>query len=220
MSKAELKRTEKKLKAKEKSVPAVIFNRKRKHRMTGRKILMTETELIGPKQDFGLPLVNDRRKRKKGWKRVDKAPLLKKDVGEELRLTNGVNVNSALISAIKGVEDVKVAKKVARIASGWFRKLYGLEEEGMVKGFQPGDEVWWLKKGAVHTGRVVRLKSRKLVIDAEPWDPNEKRVVLPVRKVKKGRVPKEHIQPDPKRWRVGRVSEKGGGTRPAEAVAQ
>jgi hypothetical protein len=216
----ELKRTERKLKAKEKSVPAVIFNRKRKHRMTGRKIMMTEKELIAPRSQFGLPMVDDRRKKKKGWKRVVKAPLLKKDVEDTFKLTNGVNVNPALISAIKGVDDVKVAKRVAKIANAWFKKLYGLEEIRMVREFQVGDDVWWRKKNMVHTGRVVRLKSRKLVIDVEPWNPNDERVVLSVRKVTKGTVPKEHIQPDPKRWRVGRVSQEGGGARSAEAVVQ
>lgn len=214
----ELKRTERKLKAKEKSVPAVIFNRKRKHRMTGRKIMMTEKELVAPRSQFGLPMVDDRRKKKKGWKRVVKAPLLKKDVEDTFKLTNGVNVNPALVSAIKGVEDVKVAKRVAKIANAWFKKLYGLEEVRMVKEFEVGQDVWWTRKGQVVTGVVHRLKTRKLVVKTGQGLVDA--VILPVRKVKKGPVPKEYIQPDPKRWRVGRVRQEGGETRSAEAVVQ
>ena len=218
MSRAELKRTKKRLKEREKSVPAVVFTRKRKHRMTGRRITMSEAELTGPKQNFGLPIVDDRRKRKGGWKKVDKAPLLRKDVDDEgLKITNGVNASPALIAAIKAVDDVKIAKKIARVANSWFRKLYGLEEIRMVREFQPGDDVWWQKKSIVHTGRVVRLKSRKLVVKTSP---EGEYVVLPVRKVTKGTVPKEYLQPDPKRWRIGRASKKGGETRSAEAVVQ
>jgi hypothetical protein len=127
-----------------------------------------------------------------------------------------VNASPALIAAIKAVDDVRAAKKIARVANSWFRKLYGLEEVKMVREFQSGDDVWWRKKSIVHTGRVIRLKSRKLVVKTSPE--GDEYVVLPVRKVMKGTVPKEYIQPDPKRWRVGRVSEKGGETRSAEAV--
>ena len=219
MSRAELRRTKAKLKERERSVPAVLFMRNRKHRMTGKRITMSEAELIGPKQNFGLPIVDDRRKRKGGWKKVDKAPLLRKDVDNDgFKITNGVNVNPVLIAAIKAVDDVRAAKKIARIANSWFRKLYGLEEVRMVREFQPGDDVWWRKKSIVHTGRVLRLKSRKLVVKTSP-EGNEY-VVLPVRKVTKGTVPKEYLQPDPKRWRIGRASQKGGETRPAEAVVQ
>ena len=219
MSRAELRRTKAKLKEREGSVPAVVFERRRKHRMTGRLVTMSSAELTGQKQNFGLPIVDERRKRKGGWKKVDKAPLLKKDVDNDgLEITNGVNVNPALIAVIKSVDDVRAAKKIARIANSWFRKLYGLEEVRMVREFQPGDDVWWRKKSIVHTGRVVRLMSRKLVMKTSPE--GDEYVVLPVRKVTKGTVPKEYLQPDPKRWRVGRVSEKGGETRPAEAVVQ
>lgn len=96
--------------------------------------------------------------------------------------------------------------------------MYALEEIRMVREFQPGDEVWWTKKGFVHHGKVVRLKTRKLVVN----DPESRGAngywVLPVRKVKRGPVPKEYLHPDSKRWRVGRV--KGGGARLAEAVVQ
>jgi hypothetical protein len=219
MSKAELRRTKAKLKEREGSVPAVVFTRKRKHRMTGRRVTMSEAELTGPKPNFGLPVTDDRRKRKGGWKKVDRVPLLKKDVDDDgLKITNGVDVNPALIAGIKAVVDVKVAKKIARIANSWFRKLYGLEEVRMVREFQPGDDVWWRKKSIVHTGRVVKLKSRKLVVKTSPE--GDEYVVLPVRKVTKGAVPKEYLQPDPKRWRVGRAREKGGETKSAEAVVQ
>lgn len=219
MSRAEVKRTKKRLKEREGLVPAVVFKRKRKHRMTGRTVTMSDAELTGQKQNFGLPIVDERRKRKGGWKKVDKAPLLKKDVDDDgLKITNGVNVNPALIAGIKAVVDVRAAKKIARIANSWFRKLYGLEEVRMVREFQPGDDVWWRKKSMVHAGRVVRLKSRKLVVKTSPE--GDEYVVLPVRKVTKGTVPKEYILPDSKRWRVGRASEKGGETKSAEAVVQ
>ena len=218
MSRAEVKRTKKRLKEKEGLVPAVVFKRKRKHRMTGRSITMSEAELTGQEQNFGLPIVDERRKRKGGWKKVDKIPIIKKDVEDSFKITNGVEVPN-WVTLIGQVRDVKVAKKVSRMASRWYKKLYGLEEIRMVKEFKPGDDVWWRKKSIVHAGRVVRLKSRKLVIDTEPWDPNEERVVLPVRKAIKGTVPKEYIQPDSKRWGVGRARKKGGETKLAEAVA-
>lgn len=218
MSKAEVRRTKKRLKEREGLVPAVVFKRKRKHRMTGRSITMSSAELAGQKQDLRLPIVNERMGGNGGRGRVHAKPLHRKYVDGGLKLTNGVNVNPALIAAIKGVDDVKAAKKVARIANSWFRKLYGLEEVMMAKEFKVGDEVWWRKKNMVRAGRVVRLKSRKLVIDPEPWDPNEERVVLSVRKVTKGAVPKEHIQPDPRRWRVGRAKEKGGEAKLAEVA--
>ena len=218
MERPELRRTKKRLSEKEGSVPAVVFKRKRKHRMTGRSITMSDAELTGQKPNFGLPIVDERRKRKGGWKKVDKAPVLKKDVEDSFKITNGVDI-PIWVTLIKQVEDVKVAKKIARMAGSWYKKLYGLEEIRMVKEFKVGDDVWWRKNKVVHAGRVFRLKSRKLVIDTEPWDPNEERVVLPVRKAIKGTVPKEYIQPDSKRWGVGRARKKGGETKLAEAVA-
>ena len=214
-SKAEYKRTVKKLKEREGSVAGVVFTRKRKHRMTGKKVTMSEAELTGPKQDFGLPVVDERRKRKGGWKKVDKAPLVRQsDVGK-LAVTNGLELPNWVV-LIKQVRDVKVAKKVARLANSWYRKLYGLDEIRMVQTFNPGDDVWWTKKGQVVTGVVSRLKTRKLAVKTGQGLVDT--VILPIRKVKKGPVPKEYLYPDPKRWRVGRM--KGGEKRLAEAVVQ
>ena len=218
MERPELRRTKKRLSEKEGSVPAVVFKRKRKHRMTGRSITMSDAELTGQKPNFGLPIVDERRKRKGGWKKVDKAPVLKKDVEDSFKITNGVDI-PIWVTLIKQVEDVKVAKKIARMAGSWYKKLYGLEEIRMVKEFKVGDDVWWRKNKVVHAGRVFRLKSRKLVIDTDSFStsvltlPYEERVVLSVRKVTKGTVPKEYLQPDPKRWRIGKATRKWvGGT--------
>ena len=216
MSRSEVKRTEKRLKEREGLVPAVVFKRKRKHRMTGRSITMSEAELTGQEQNFGLPLVDERRKRKGGWKKVDKIPIIKKDVEDSFKITNGVEVPN-WVTLIGQVRDVKVAKKVSRMASRWYKKLYGLEEIRMVKEFKVGDDVWWRKKSIVHAGRVVRLKSRKLVVKTS--EGGAEHAVLPVRKAIKGTVPKEYIQPDSKRWGVGRARKKGGETKLAEAVA-
>lgn len=198
-----MKRTKKRLKEREGLVPAVVFKRKRKHRMTGRSITMSSAELTGQEQNFGLPIVDERRKRKGGWKKVDKIPIIKKDVEDSFKITNGVELPN-WVTLIKQVGDVKVAKKIARMAGSWYKKLCGLEEIRMVKEFQPGDDVWWRKKSIVHAGRVVRLKSRKLVVKTS--EGGDGYAVLPVRKVMKGTVPKEYIQPDSKRWGVGRAS--------------
>jgi hypothetical protein len=200
-SKAEYKRTMKKLKEREESVPGVVFMRKRKHRMTGRKVTMSEAEMTGPKQNFGLPVVDEKIKRKGGWKKVDKAPLLRKD-RDPLRLTNGVELPNWVV-LIKEVRDVKVAKRIARMANSWYRKLYGLEETKLVQEFRVDDPVWWSKKSFVYCGQVVKLKTRKLVV-REYVGETKVDWVLPVRKVTKGRVPKEYLQPDPKRWAIGR----------------
>ena len=146
---------------------------------------------------------------------VDMVPVIG-DPSKELEMTNGVELPVGLVGMIKDVRDVKVAKAIARAANRWAGKLKALEEIRMCREFSVGDDVWWTKKGKAIGGRVVRLKTRKLVIDPEPWDANEERVVLPVRKVKKGQVPKEYLMPDPKRWRIGRA--KGGERQTAEAV--
>ncbi len=200
-SRAEYKRTMKKLKEKQGSVPEVVFSRKRKHRMTGKRVMMTEAELIGQKQNFGLPVVDERRKRKGGWKKVDKVPLTRQGGGEALKVTNGVELPNWVV-LIKQEADVKVAKKVARLANSWYRKLVGLEEIRMVNAFEVGQDVWWTKKGQVVTGMVHRLKTRKLVVKTGQGLVDT--VVLPVRKVKKGPVPKEYLHPDTSRWAVGR----------------
>ena len=187
MNKAEYKRTKKKLKEKVGVVPVVKMKKKKR----GWGQLPHES-------------LTDQRKAKVSENEHDVVFIgneARKD--REIIVTNGIELPNWVV-LIKQVTDVKVAKRIARMANSWYRKLYGLEETRLVKEFQPGDDVWWTKKGLVNTGRVVRLKSRKLVIDAEPWDPNEERVVLPVRKVKKGPVPKEYLVPDGKRWAIGR----------------
>jgi hypothetical protein len=130
-------------------------------------------------------------------------------------LTNGVDAPVGLLAVIKNVRDVKVAKKIARAATSWYRKLHALEEIRMVKEFEIDQDVWWTKKGLVSTGQVFKLKTRKIVVRTGV---SRELIVLPVRKVKKGPVPKEYLQPDPRRWRIGRV--KGGETGTAEAVVQ
>ncbi len=200
-SKAEYKRTMKKLKEKQETVPEVVFNRKRKHRMTGKKVLMTEGELTGPKQNFGLPVIDERRKRKGGWKRVDKAPLTRQGGGEALKVTNGIELPNWVV-LIKEVTDLKVAKKVARLANSWFRKLTTLEEIRLVRTFEVGQDVWWTKKGHVVTGVVSRLKTKKLVVKTGQGLVDT--VVLPVKKVRRGPMPKEYLHPDTSRWAIGR----------------
>jgi len=178
-----------------------VFTRKRKHRMTGRKVMISVAELTGPNQNFGLPIVDERRKRKPGWKKVGKSPLLRKDVDAEgFRVTNGIELPNWVV-LIKQVGDVKAAKRIARMANSWYRKLYALEEMKMVQAFQPGDDVWWTKKKVAMGGQVIRLKTRKLVVRAGV---NRECVVLPIRKVKKGPVPKEYLHPDTSRWAMGR----------------
>ena len=142
--------------------------------------------------------------------RVDVVPVIG-DPPKELEMTNGVELPVGLVGMIQDVRDVKVAKAIARAANRWAGKLKALKEIRMCREFSKGDDVWWTKKGQVVSGRVVRLKSRKLVVDTE-----REVVVLPVRKAKKGLVPKQYLMPDPKRWRIGRA--KGGGEQTAEAV--
>jgi hypothetical protein len=214
MSSKELKRTKKRLKERERLVPAVVFKRKRKHRMTGRLITMSSAELAGQKQDLRLPIVNERMGGNGGRKRVHAKPLPRKYVEGGPKLTNGVNVNPALIAAIKGVDDVRVAKRVAKVASGWFRKLYALEEMQMAKKFREGEVVWFLKRKEARAGVVIKLKTRKLVVRTFDGD-----MVMPVRKVMHGGIPKEYLELGGERWAIGRkAAQEGGETKSAEAV--
>jgi hypothetical protein len=198
-SKAEYKRTMAKLKERAGKGPAVV-KMKRKKRGWGQlptESLADQRRVKESENERGVITVGDQ---------------IRKDV--EIRVTNGVELPNWVV-LIKQVRDVKVAKRIARMANSWCRKLQGLEEARMVQEFEVDDPVWWRKKSAVHGGQVVKLKTRKLVV-REYVGETKIDWVLPVRKVTKGRVPKEYLQPDPKRWAIGRA--KGGERQSAEAV--
>lgn len=189
-SKKEYKRTKKRLKEKAEEIPGVV-KMKRKKRGWGQlpfESLADQRKEKTNENENGAVFVDD---------------LVRNDE-IEFKLTNGVEVPVGLKEAIKSVKDVKVAKKVAKFAVSWHRRLMAFEEIEMVKQFSVGQDVWWTKKGVVHIGRVKRLKTRKLVVIEDGMGPHEA-IVLPVRKVNAGPVPKVHLRPDHKRWQVGRV---------------
>jgi hypothetical protein len=208
MSKKELKRTKAKLKEKERLVPKKIKLKTKFH---------DELPLEGARE----PIASKEYERKaKAGKierreyRTDMVPV----VGEpkkDLKPTNGVNVSVGLVSLIRQIDDLKVAKVIARVANRQLRKLKSLQEMELCRQFAPEDDVWWTKKGEVRTGRVVRVKATNLVVKTGPEGGGY--VVLPVKKIKKGTVPREYLLPDTKRWAIGRVKG-GGGERWAEAV--
>jgi len=200
MNGKEVKRTKARLKEKEKRVPKKMKLKRKFH---------DELPLEGARE----PVASKEYERKaKAGKierreyRTDLVPV----VGEprkDPKPTNGVDVSPGLLALIRHIDDLKVAKAIARVANKQLRKLKSLQEMELCGQFAPGDDVWWTKKGEVRSGRVVRVKARKLVVKTSPE--GDEYEVLPVKKVKKGTVPKEYLLPDTKRWAIGRA--KGGG---------
>jgi hypothetical protein len=208
MSNKEVKRTKAKLKEKERQVPKKIRLKTRFH---------DELPLEGAREPISS---NEYEEKAKAGKieqreyRTDVVPV----VGEprkDLKPTNGVLVPVGLLALIRRIDDLKVAKVIAKAANKQLRKLKALQEMELCRQFAPGDDVWWAKQGKVKTGRVVRVKARKLVVKTSPK--GDEYVVLPVKKIKKGTIPKEYLFPDTKRWAIGRAKG-GGGARSAEAV--
>ncbi len=208
MSKKELKRTKAKLKEKERQVPKKI---KLKTKFHDELPLKGAREPIDPKEYERKTRAGKIEQREY---QTDVVPI----VGEpkkDPRPTNGVEVSVGLLALIRQIDDLTVAKVIAKVANRQLRKLKSLQEMELCRQFAPGDDVWWTKKGEVRTGRVVRMKTTKLVVKTGPE--GDEYVVLPVKKVRKGTVPKEYLLPDTKRWAIGRAKG-GGGARSVEAV--
>ena len=211
---SEYRRTMKKLKQRVEKAPArVMVKPKRLKKVAksideAREILKRgRLELKGAREPISSKEFEEKLKAGKVEQREYEVDVQKPgEPQKELKMTNGVDVPTGLIALISHVKDVKVAKAIARAASRRVNRLKAFEEIDLCRTFAVGDDVWWTKKGFVHSGKVIRLKTRKLVVrdsdeaDKEVW-------VLPVRKVKRGKVPKEYLGPDPKRWAIGR---KGG----------
>jgi hypothetical protein len=208
MSKKEVRRTKAKLKEKEKRVPRQIKVKTRFH---------DELPLEGARE----PITSKEyeKKAKAGnieqqEYRTDMVPVLGEPKKDQ-KPTNGVVVPVGLVALVRHIDDLRVARVVARAANKQVRKLKSLQEMELCRQFVPGDDVWWTKKGEVRSGRVVKVKATKLVVKTSPE--GDEYVVLSVKKVRKGTVPKEYLLPDKKRWAIGRA--KGGGTeRSAEGV--
>jgi len=204
-SKAEYKRTKKKLKERTEKIPEKVVVKPKHLKNVARnpeeaKEILMRGRLLpeGARKPLPPGWKPPREKGEETEYTVQTPPIA--DV-PEVKMMNGIEIPVGLLELIKQGRDPKAAKKVARAANSWYRKLYGLEETRLVREFQLGDDVWWTKKGLANTGQVVRLKTRKLVVKAGV---SGEHVVLPVRKVKKGQVPKEYLQPDPQRWAIGR----------------
>ncbi len=185
-SKAEYKRTMKKLKEKAGDVPAVVKMKKKKRgwgNLPNESLADQRASKISENEQDMVPAGH-------GTREV-----------VEFKVTNGLELPNWVV-LIKEVTDLKVAKKVARLASSWYRKLTTLEEIRLVRTFEVGQDVWWTKKGQVVTGVVSRLKTKKLVVKTGQGLVDT--VVLPVKKVRKGPVPTEYLHPDTSRWAIGR----------------
>jgi hypothetical protein len=222
-SKKEYRRTVKRLKERVEKMPARVMVRPKRLKKVAKSIEEAKEILKRGRLDLKgarEPISNEEfEKKAKAGKvesreyGVDMVPVIG-DPPKELEMTNGVELPVGLVGMIKDVRDVKVAKAIAKAANRWFGKLKVLEEIRFCRQFTIDDEVWWTKKGQVMTGRVARVRTRKLTVRIGPA--GEEYAVVLAKKVKKGQVPKEYLMPDPKRWRIGRA--KGGERQSAGAV--
>jgi hypothetical protein len=147
---------------------------------------------VKPKTQERLPLNREEPKKlKEGEYQVQLVPL----IGEPrkgVRITNGITLNEAVVAYVKGLKDLKTAKALAKLANRRVRKLDTLQEIEKCKQFAIGDDVWFTKKATVYSGTVVEIKSRKLQI-REPDGAPGTETLVPVKKVNKGKVPKEYF---------------------------
>jgi hypothetical protein len=104
-----------------------------------------------------------------------------------LKLTNGIEIPEGLKALIASIEDVATANVLVKLARKRLNKLKAQAESEMCKQFAPGMDVWWTKKKAVMAGKVVKVRSRKLVIRLD--EQGKQTVTLPVKKVRAGTVP-------------------------------
>jgi hypothetical protein len=224
-SKKEYKRTVKKLKERVEKAPEKVMVRPKRLKKVAKSINEAKEilkrgrlELKGAREPISSKEFEQKRKAGKIERREYAVDVPKPgEPPEKLKMTNGVEAPTGLIALISHVKDLKVAKAIARAATRRVNRLKAFEEIDLCRTFAVGDDVWWTKKGFVHSGKVIRLKTRKLVVK-DSAEPDKEVWVLPVRKVKRGPVPKEHLHPDPKRWAIGRAGGRNESKR-GESVA-
>ena len=107
-----------------------------------------------------------------------------------LKLTNGIELPPNVKALIRSIGDIKTAKAVVKLATRQLNKLKAEEEKKACNRFAVGMPVWWTKSKLVKTGTVLKVKSRKLVIQA-----GGETVTLPVKKVNAGPVPRDTMTP-------------------------